>query len=117
MKIVAVGYVDQEKDEKACFERAAAEKAAAAKAAAAAKTPVVPVTAPAAAAPPPPPPLEGEARLQQIALARAEVVRGFLVDQGKTDPSRVSARAADIHAMPARKGDARPRVEFARAGD
>ena len=112
MKIVAVGYVDQEKDEKACIERAAAEKAAAA-----AKTPVVPVTAPAAAAPPPPPPLEGEARLQQIALARAEVVRGFLVDQGKTDPSRVSARAADIHAMPARKGDARPRVEFARAGD
>ena len=116
MKIVAVGYVDQEKDEKACIERAAAEKAAAAKAAAA-KPPVVPMTAPAAGAAPPSPPLEGEARLQQIALARAEVVRGFLVEQGKTDPSRVSARASDIHAMPTRKGDARPRVEFTRAGD
>jgi outer membrane protein OmpA-like peptidoglycan-associated protein len=111
MKIVAVGYVDPEKDEKACLERAAAEKAAAA------KPPVVPVTAPAAGAAPPSPPLEGEARLQQIALARAEVVRGFLVEQGKTDPSRVSARASDIHAMPTRKGDARPRVEFTRAGD
>jgi outer membrane protein OmpA-like peptidoglycan-associated protein len=111
MKIVAVGYVDREKDEKACIERAAAEKAAAA------KPPVVPMTAPAAGAAPPSPPLEGEPRLQQIALARAEVVRGFLVEQGKTDPSRVSARASDIHAMPTRKGDARPRVEFTRAGD
>jgi outer membrane protein OmpA-like peptidoglycan-associated protein len=117
MKIAAIGYVDQEKDEKACIERAAAEKAAAAKAAATAKTPGVPVTAPAAAAPPPSPPLEGEARLQQIALARAEAVRGFLVEQGKTDPSRVSARASDIHAMPTRKGDTRPRVEFTRASD
>jgi hypothetical protein len=75
------------------------------------------VTAPAAATPPPSPPLEGEARLQQIALARAEAVRGFLVEQGKTDPSRVSARASDIHAMPTRKGDTRPRVEFTRASD
>jgi outer membrane protein OmpA-like peptidoglycan-associated protein len=101
MKIVAVGYVDQETDEKGCAERDAAEKAAREKAAAAS----------------PSFPLEGDARLQQIAVARAGAVRGFLVEQGKVDPARVSARAGNIHANPTKKGDARPRVEFAPAGD
>jgi len=45
------------------------------------------------------------------------VVRGFLVEQGKVDPARVSARAGNIHAKPSKKSDARPRVEFARAGE
>jgi len=115
MKIVAVGYVDREMDEKACIERDAAEKAAAAKAAATAKPPVVPPASPAAASPALP--LEGDARLQQIAVARAGVVRGFLVEQGKVDPARVSARAGNIHAKPSKKSDAQPRVEFARAGE
>ena len=91
MKIVAIGYVDREMDEKGCIERDAA-------------------AAPAL-------PLEGDARLLQIAVARAGVVRGFLVEQGKVDPARVSARAGNIHAKPAKKSDARPRVEFARAGE
>jgi len=114
MKIVAIGYVDREMDEKGCIERDAAEKAAREKGAAG-KPLAGPAASPAAAVPALP--LEGDARLQQIAVARAGVVRGFLVEQGKVDPARVSARAGNIHAKPSKKSDARPRVEFARAGE
>jgi hypothetical protein len=61
--------------------------------------------------------LDGEARLQQIAASRAEAVRVFLVGEGKVDAPRVVSKAGDIHAVPTKKGDAQPRVEFARQGD
>jgi hypothetical protein len=61
--------------------------------------------------------LAGEARLQQIAASRAETFRVFLVEEGKVGPLRVAAKAGDIHAVPTKKGDAQPRVEFARQGD
>jgi hypothetical protein len=102
MKIVAIGYADKELDDKACAARLA-------------QGPIV------AAAPVPAPPtflsLDGEARLQQIAASRAEAVRAFLVGEGKVDAPRVVSKAGDIHAVPSKKGDAQPRVEFARQGD
>jgi hypothetical protein len=117
MKIVAIGYVDREADEKACTVRMASER----------EKVVVPAsTKPSqasamAAAPLPPPPvylsLDGEARLQQLAASRADAVREFLLGEGKVEAPRVVAKAGDIHAIPAKKGDPRPRVEFARQGD
>jgi flagellar motor protein MotB len=92
MKIVAVGYVDQEVDGKACRDPAMAEKAAV-------------------------PPLEGEARMRQLAEARATAVRDFLVVQGNVEATRVSAATGDVHAAPAQKGEKQARVEFARATD
>jgi hypothetical protein len=115
MKIVASGYVDRDLDEKACVERSARDKALNAGATTASTGPAAPVP------PVPLPPsflsLDGEARLQQIAVARAETVRAFLVNQGKVEPSRLVAKAGNIHAVPVKKGDARPRVEFTRQGD
>ena len=114
MKIVAIGYVDRDADEKACVERSAREKVLTAAATTAS-------TGPTSATSVPLPPsflsLDGEARLQQIAASRAEAVRVFLVGEGKVDPPRVVAKAGDIHAMPSNKGDAQSRVEFARQGD
>jgi hypothetical protein len=92
MKIHAVGYVDQEADGKACRERDAVEKS-------------------------PSPPLEGDARMKQLAEGRAAAVRGFLVDQGKVAPTRVSATTGDVYGAPKQKDDRRARVEFARATD
>jgi len=117
MKIVAIGYVDRDSDDKACGARLAAERDKVL-----ASAPGKPAQGPAvAAAPTPPPPaflsLDGEARLQQIAASRAETVRAFLLGEGKVEPPRVVAKAGDIHAVPTKKGDAQPRVEFARQGD
>jgi hypothetical protein len=39
------------------------------------------------------------------------------VGEGKVDAPRVVSKAGDIHAVPTKKGDAQPRVEFARQGD
>ncbi|HET8732341.1 MAG TPA: DUF748 domain-containing protein, partial [Anaeromyxobacteraceae bacterium] len=122
MKVVAVGYVDRDVDEKACVERLAVIRAAQAKEAAGPPAPPAPIGKPAAPAPSVPPPptylvLEGDARFQGIAVARAEAVRGFLAGEGKVDPSRVSARTGDMHAAPTKSGDARTRVEFTQAGD
>jgi uncharacterized protein involved in outer membrane biogenesis len=102
MKIVAIGFADKELDDKACVARLA-------------QGPIV------GAAPAPAPPtflsLDGEARLQQIAASRGDAVRLFLVGEGKVDAPRVVSKAGDIHAMPTKKGDAQPRVEFTRQGD
>ena len=117
MKIVAIGYVDRDSDEKACAARRVAERETVL-ASTAGKPPRAPAVA---AAPAPAPPaflsLDGEARLQQMAAARAEAVRTFLVGEGKVESPRVVAKAGDIHAAPTKKGDAQPRVEFARQGD
>jgi hypothetical protein len=122
MKIVAVGYVDRDADGKACEALVDAARAADRKAAAA--PPPVPGSgaqgAKVAPAVPPPPSflaLEGDARLQGIAVARAEAVRGFLAGEGRVDPARVSSRAGELHAPPTKSGDARSRVEFTQAGD
>jgi hypothetical protein len=61
--------------------------------------------------------LDGETRLHQLAAARADSVRTYLVGEGKVESPRVVAKAGDIHAAPTKKGDALPRVEFARQGD
>jgi uncharacterized protein involved in outer membrane biogenesis len=117
MKIVAIGYADRELDDKACVARLAAEREKVI-ASATSKPPQGPiVAAPPVQAPPTFLSLDGEARLQQIAASRAETVRVFLVGEGKVGPPRVVAKAGDIHAVPTKKGDARPRVEFARQGD
>lgn len=117
MKIVAIGYVDRDADEKACVSRLTAEREKAVAAAAGKQ----PQGTAGAAAPVPAPPaflsLDGEARLQQVAASRAESVRVFLVGEGKVDSPRVVAKAGDIHAAPTQRSDARPRVEFARQGD
>jgi outer membrane protein OmpA-like peptidoglycan-associated protein len=117
MKIVAIGYVDRDADEKACGARLAVEREKVL-ASATSKPPQGPT---AAVTPVPTAPtflsLDGEARLQQISASRAETVRVFLVGEGKVDPPRVVAKAGDIHAVPSKKGDAQPRVEFARQGD
>jgi outer membrane protein OmpA-like peptidoglycan-associated protein len=119
MKIVAIGYVDRNADEKACAVRIAAEREKTA-AAAPGRPPQAP-TAAAAPVPVPAPPaflsLDGEARLQQLAASRADTVRAFLVGEGKVESPRVLAKAGDIHATPTKEGDAQPRVEFARQGD
>ena len=120
MKLVAVGFVDGEKDPQACRDRKAAAQAAREKAVAS-----VPAVTPAAAtsslpAPPPPPAflaLDGDAQLAQLAAVRADSVRGFLIEQGKVDPARLAARAGDPRAVPRKKGDALSRVEFAPAGE
>ena len=116
MKIVAIGFVDRDADEKACVARLTAERE---KAAAAAGKPPQGTAGAATLAPAPPAflSLDGEARLQQVAATRAEAVRAFLVGEGKVDPPRVVAKAGDIHGVPTQKSDARPRVEFARQGD
>jgi outer membrane protein OmpA-like peptidoglycan-associated protein len=101
MKIVAVGFVDRDADERACVERVAADKAAKEKA----PGPVLPGFLA----------LQGDARLGQIAAARAETVRSFLVEPGKVDPSRLSALAGNVDAVPMKKGEAKARVEFTEA--
>jgi hypothetical protein len=120
MKLVAVGYVDAEKDAQACRDRVAAARAAREKAAASAPA-VTPASATSAPPSPPAPPaflsLEGDAQLGQLAAFRAETVRAFLVEQGKVEPSRLSARAGDPRAVPRKKGDAISRVEFAPAAE
>jgi hypothetical protein len=125
MKLVAIGYVDGEKDPQACRDLVAAAQAARVKAAAAAPAAVPAVATSAAPAPavpaaPPPPAflaLDGEAQLGQLAAGRADAVRLFLVEQGKVDPARLSARPGDLRAAPRKKGDALSRVEFAPAGE
>jgi hypothetical protein len=93
MKVIAIGYVDQEADGKACQAAlVAVEKGA-------------------------PPPLQGEARLKQLAEGRASAVRDFLVLQGTLGPGRVAARTDDIHGAPKKKGERQARVEFARGTD
>jgi hypothetical protein len=123
MKLVAIGYVDGEKDPQACRDRMAAAQAAREKAATAGPAVVQASATSATPAPPTAPPLpaflalEGEAQLGQLAALRADAVRVFLVEQGKVEPARLSSRAGDPRAPPRKKGDALSRVEFAPAGE
>jgi hypothetical protein len=88
MRLVAHGFVDRDIDGKACQ-----------------------------ALPAPPVPVDADARMRQLAQARAVAVRDFLILQGALDATRVSATSGDVYAPPRQKGDVQARVDFSRATD
>jgi uncharacterized protein involved in outer membrane biogenesis len=88
MRLVAHGFVDRDIDGKACQ-----------------------------ALPAQPVPVDADARMRQLAQARAVAVRDFLILQGALDATRVSATSGDVYAPPRQKGDVQARVDFSRATD